>query len=141
LGGLGKKLGKALQEKLSLSSNMLEGVSSLAIALRRRQRQSYTSFFTKSNIWKRFPTLYTHSHNVAGEFTSWGCYRARFFGSYLRLHFDVPLITCQSTKTLENLDAIAALENVDLYFEAAKKSRLSKPIAFGHHQDDNAEQY
>jgi len=101
---------------------MLEGVSSLAIALSGGKDSLTLLFLLKAISGRGFPPFTLTAINVAGEFTC-GAAIGQDFLEATCAALDVPLITCQSTKTLENLECYScSRERRSLIFEAAKKA-------------------
>lgn len=134
---LGKKLESATRKAL-FDFNLLEGVSNLAIALSGGKDSLSLLFLLKAISGRGFPPFKITAINIGGEFTC----GAAIGGGYLQQvceALDVPLITRTSERKLENLECYScSRERRSLLFKAAKEQGCHH-IAFGHHQDDNAQ--
>lgn len=135
--GLGKKLESATRKAL-FDFGLVDGVTNLAIALSGGKDSLTLLFLLKAISGRGFPPFKITAINVSGEFTC----GASMGGGYLEAvckSLDVPLIVCESTKKLENLECYScSRERRTLLFNAAKEAGC-QAIAFGHHRDDNAQ--
>jgi tRNA 2-thiocytidine biosynthesis protein TtcA len=134
---LGKKLESAMRKAL-FEFEMLEGVSSLAVALSGGKDSLTLLFLLKAISGRGFPPFDITAINVGGEFTCGASVHEGFLKSICDA-IEVPLITCHSSQKLDTLECYScSRERRALIFDAAKKAGC-QTIAFGHHQDDNAE--
>ena len=134
---LGKKL-ESQTRKALYDFEMVKDVQKVAVALSGGKDSLTLLFMLKAISGRGFPPFELSAVNVSGEFTC----GASIGKDYLQAICDaleVPLIFCQSSKTLENLECYScSRERRKLLFDAAK-SIGCHTIAFGHHQDDAAE--
>lgn len=135
--GLGKKLESATRKAL-FDFNLLEGVSHLAIALSGGKDSLTLLFLLHAISGRGFAPFKISAFHVGGEFTCGAAVDGGYLEATCRA-LDVPLITRMSTKTLEKLECYScSRERRTLLFRAAKEAGC-EAIAFGHHQDDNAQ--
>jgi tRNA 2-thiocytidine biosynthesis protein TtcA len=134
---LGKKIESTLRRAI-FEFGLLEGVDKLAIALSGGKDSLSLLFLLKAIAGFGVPPFEIVAINVSGEYTC----GAGIGQGYLKSICDaleVPLIVKNSQKTLENLECYScSRERRSLLFHAAKEAGC-KTIAFGHHQDDNAQ--
>lgn len=134
---LGKKLESSFRKAL-FDFKMLEGVSKVAIALSGGKDSLALLFFMKAISGRGFPDLEIHAIHVAGEFTC----GAGVNQNYLKAICDALNVTFhirESHQTLDTLNCYScSRDRRRLLFDAAK-SVGATTIAFGHHQDDNAQ--
>lgn len=135
--GVGKRL-ESLTRKALHQFEMLEGANKVAVALSGGKDSLALLYLLKGILGYGFPALELHAIHVAGEFSC----GAGVKGGYLQAICDalgVPLETRSSEQKLETLECYScSRERRRLLFEAAK-SVGANTIAFGHHQDDNAQ--
>lgn len=135
--GLGKKLESTIRKAL-YDFDMLEGVSHLAVALSGGKDSLTLLYMLKAISGRGFLPFDITAITVTGEFTC----GASVNNNQLKTTCDalkVPLVICESTKTLDTLECYGcSRERRALIFDAAKKAGCTT-IAFGHHRDDNAE--
>jgi tRNA 2-thiocytidine biosynthesis protein TtcA len=134
---LGKKLESTLRKAL-YDFNMLDGVPKLAIALSGGKDSLAMLFLLHSIIGKGFPHFDLCAIHVSGEFSC----GASVQGNYLQdicKQLNIEFLSRSSTQKLENLECYScSRERRRLLFDAAK-SVGATTIAFGHHQDDQAQ--
>lgn len=135
--GLGKRLESTMRKAL-FDYEMLEGVSKIAIALSGGKDSLSLLFLLKAISGRGFPDLEIHAIHVHGEFSCGAGVNLDYLKAIcdkLGVHFHVR----ESTQKLETLECYScSRERRRLIFEAAK-SVGATTIAFGHHQDDNAQ--
>lgn len=137
--GLGKRLESQLRKAL-YDYKMLEGSDKVkvAVALSGGKDSLTLLFLLKAISGRGFPELEIHAVHIEGEFTC-GAGVTTSFLKEICGELNIPLTLRRSTKTLENLECYScSRERRSLLFEAAKELG-SEIIAFGHHQDDNAQ--
>lgn len=136
-----KKLGKKLESsvrKALYEFQMLEGVSKLAIALSGGKDSLSLLFFLHAINGRGFPKFDLTAIHVGGEFSCGAGVQENFLKA-ICAKLDVPFITRESTQKRETLECYScSRERRRLIFEAAKHEGITT-IAFGHHQDDNAQ--
>ena len=136
-GGLGKKL-ESLLRRAIYDFEMLDGVDNLAIALSGGKDSLSLLFLLKAISGRGMPPFKLVAINVSGEFTC-GAGIGQNYIKAICEKLEVPLITKTSEKTLEDLECYScSRERRSLLFAAAKEAGCTT-IAFGHHQDDNAQ--
>lgn len=134
---VGKKLESQVRKAL-YDFEMLKEVKKLAIALSGGKDSLSLLYMLKAISGRGFAPIELYAVNVAGEFTC-GASIGRNFLQTICDELEVPLVFCESTKTLENLECYGcSRERRKLLFDAAKNVGCHH-IAFGHHQDDSAE--
>ncbi|MDB6080872.1 MAG: ttcA [Chlamydiia bacterium] len=135
--GLGKKLESSLR-KAVYTYDMLHGVDKLAVALSGGKDSLSLLYMLKAVSGRGMPPFELVAINVAGEFTCGAGVGQKFLESVCA-SLNVPLITCESHRTLETLECYGcSRERRSLLFAAAKEAGCTT-IAFGHHSDDNAQ--
>lgn len=135
--GLGKKLESATR-KAMYDYKMVDGVEHVAVALS-GGKDSLTLLFLLNAITGRgFPGFKITAIHISGEFTCGAGVNLPYLEAICKT-LNVPLITRESTQKLETLECYScSRERRTLLFEAAKQVGATT-IAFGHHQDDNAQ--
>lgn len=134
---LGKKL-ESLTRKALFDFDMVEGITSIAIALSGGKDSLALLFLLKAISGRGFPPFQLTAINVGGEFTCGAAIGKDFLKATCDA-LEVPLIIRESTTTLESLECYScSRERRNLLFEAAKSAGCHT-IAFGHHRDDNAQ--
>jgi tRNA(Ile)-lysidine synthase TilS/MesJ len=135
--GLGKRLESTIRKAL-FDYHMLTEVKDLAIALSGGKDSLSLLFFLKAISGKGFPPYNLHAIHVTGEYTCGaGVNLEDLRGLCDRLQ--VNFILREAHQKLETLECYnCSRERRSLIFEAAK-SVGAHTIAFGHHQDDQAE--
>src|ERR1700733_14166853 len=132
--GLGKTLESATRKAL-FDFELVEGVTKIAIALSGGKDSLTLMYLLKAISGKGFQPFELTAINVGGEFTC-GASIGKDFLKAICDTLEVPLIFCESTKTLENLECYScSRERRSLLFKAAIDAGCSH-IAFGHHRDD-----
>lgn len=135
--GLGKRLESTMRKAL-YDYCMLDGVDQLAVALSGGKDSLSLLFLLKAIAGKGFPDFKLHAIHIHGEYSC----GAGVSVDYLReicARLGVNFITRESKQKLETLECYScSRERRSLLFEAAK-SVGALTIAFGHHQDDNAQ--
>lgn len=135
--GLGKRLESIIRKAL-FDYHMLEGVHDLAIALSGGKDSLTLLFMLKAICGRGFPKFNIHAIHVNGEFSCGAGVNLEYLNSLCK-QLDINFIIRESTQKLETLECYrCSRERRALIFEAAK-SVGAETIAFGHHQDDNAE--
>lgn len=134
---LGKKL-DSLVRKALFDFKMLEGVSSIAIALSGGKDSLALLFLLHAISGRGFPKFEIHAIHVGGEFSC----GAGVNEDYLRAicgKLGVNFMIRESMQKRETLECYScSRERRRLLFDAAK-SVGATTIAFGHHRDDNAQ--
>jgi tRNA(Ile)-lysidine synthase TilS/MesJ len=134
---LGKTLESATRKAL-FDFQLVEGISKIAIALSGGKDSLALLYLLKAISGKGFQPFELTAINVSGEFSCGAGVGKNFLESICE-SLEVPLITRQSTRTLENLECYScSRERRSLLFHAAKEAGCSH-IAFGHHRDDSAQ--
>lgn len=135
--GLGKRLESAFRKAL-YDYKMIEGVTKVAIALSGGKDSLTLLYLLKAISGRGFPELDLTAIHVSGEFSCGAGVDENFLKGICN-QLNVPLLTRQSTKTLENLECYScSRERRSLLFETAKQNGI-EVIAFGHHRDDHAQ--
>lgn len=135
--GLGKKLESALRKAL-YDYNMLENTNKLAVALSGGKDSLALLFLLKAISGRGFPDFELHAIHVHGEFSCGAGVDINYLKQICR-ELDVNFISRESHQKLETLECYScSRERRRLLFDAAK-SVGAITIAFGHHQDDNAQ--
>jgi tRNA(Ile)-lysidine synthase TilS/MesJ len=132
---LGKKL-ESLCRKALYDFNLLEGVSSVAVALSGGKDSLALLFLLHAIKGRGVPDFDLHAIHVSGEF-SCGASMHLAYLEHICKRLGVPLsieISAQKQETLECYSC--SRERRKLIFNAAKRIGAST-IAFGHHQDDH----
>lgn len=134
---LGKRLESTIRKAL-FDYQMLQETDKLAIALSGGKDSLTLLFFLKAILGRGFPSLEMYAILVNGEFSCGAGINVDYLKKIcdqLEIHF----IVKSSTQKLETLECYScSRERRTLLFEAAKGVG-ARTIAFGHHQDDNAE--
>lgn len=134
---LGKKLESTFRKAL-FDFEMLKGVSKLAIALSGGKDSLTLLFMMKAISGRGFPPLELHAIHVGGEFSCGAGVNEDYLRSICNA-LDINFMSCESSQKLETLECYScSRERRRLLFDAAK-SVGAETIAFGHHQDDNAQ--
>lgn len=134
---LGRKL-ESKTRKALYDFQMVHNVEKVAIALSGGKDSLSLLFLLKAISGRGFPPFSLSAITVNGEFTCGASIGNEFLQNICN-DLEVPLYTCQSTKTLENLECYScSRERRKLIFDKAKSIGCHH-IAFGHHQDDSAE--
>jgi tRNA(Ile)-lysidine synthase TilS/MesJ len=134
---LGKRLESTLRKAL-FDFKMLDGVSKLAIALSGGKDSLTLLFLLKAISGRGFPPLDIYAIHVAGEFSCGAGVDAAYLQGICD-KLNVTFIQCESQQKLETLECYScSRERRRLLFDAAKAVG-AHTIAFGHHQDDNAQ--
>lgn len=132
---LGKKL-ESLCRKAIYDFSLLEGVTSIAVALSGGKDSLALLFLLHAIKGRGFPNFNLYAIHVSGEFSC----GASMHVSYLKNicnHLNIPLVIEISSQKQETLECYScSRERRKLIFAAAKKLG-STTIAFGHHQDDH----
>lgn len=117
---------------------LLEGAPSVAVALSGGKDSLALLYMLKAIQGRGFPEVRIVAVHVSGAYTC-GAGVGGSFISGICQKLEIPLIVRESTKTLEDLECYScSRERRTLLFEAAKEAGC-RHIAFGHHQDDNAQ--
>ena len=135
--GLGKKLESAVRKAL-FDFQLLQDAQKIAVAVSGGKDSVALLALLKAISGRGFPAFDIVAIHVAGEF-SCGAQISTHFLKNICDGLGVPLVTHHSTKKLEDLECYScSRERRSLLFAAAKEEGCST-IAFGHHQDDNAQ--
>lgn len=135
--GLGKKLESTIRKAL-FDYEMVEGVAKVSVALSGGKDSLTLLIMLKAVSGRGFPPFELCAIHVGGEFTCGASVNLDYLKRFCD-QLEVPLILRESTQKLESLECYScSRERRALLFEAAKEWG-SGTIAFGHHQDDNAE--
>lgn len=127
------KVRKALHE-----FQLLEGATGIAVALSGGKDSLTLLFMLKAILGRGFPPLKLVAIHIDGAYTC-GAGVGSSFTHGICKKLDIPLITRESTRTLDELECYScSRERRRLIFDAAKEADCSH-IAFGHHRDDNAQ--
>lgn len=135
--GLGKRI-ESMTRKALYDFKMVEDVTNVAIALSGGKDSLALLYMLKAISGRGFQDFKLSAVHVSGEFSC----GAGVNEAYLKGICDsleVPLIIRESTQKLETLECYScSRERRSMLFEAAKEVGATT-IAFGHHQDDNAQ--
>lgn len=135
--GLGKKLESTCRKAL-FDFAMLDGVSTLAVALSGGKDSLTLLFLLKAISGRGFPPFDIHAIHVDGEF-SCGAGVNRHYLQNVCDELGVNFIQRESTQKLSTLECYScSRERRRLIFDAAKSIGVDT-IAFGHHRDDSAQ--
>lgn len=135
--GVGKRLESIIRKAL-FDYHMLDDVHDLAVALSGGKDSLTLLFMLKAICGRGFPHFNIHAIHVNGEFSCGAGVNLDYLSSLCK-QLEVNFIVRESTQKLETLECYrCSRERRTLIFEAAK-SVGAPTIAFGHHQDDNAE--
>jgi tRNA(Ile)-lysidine synthase TilS/MesJ len=136
--GPGKKLESMLRRAI-YEFDLLADVRSLAVALSGGKDSLSLLFLLKAISGRGMPPFELCAIHVAGEFTCGAGVNQSYLKSICTA-LEIPFIVRESRRTsLENLECYScSRERRTLLFQAAKEAGCST-IAFGHHQDDNAQ--
>lgn len=135
--GLGKRLESTIRKAL-FDYHMLEGVKNLAVALSGGKDSLTLLLMLKAISGRGFPDFNIHAVHVNGEFSCGAGVNLDYLSNLCK-QLDVNFIVRESTQKLVTLECYrCSRERRTLIFEAAKNANANV-IAFGHHQDDNAE--
>ena len=139
--GLGKRLESATRKALfdfEMIPKQQEEPIKIAIALSGGKDSLTLLYMLHAISGRGFPPFELVCVHVSGEFSCGASVSEKFVKNICQA-LQVPLIIRTSTKTLEELECYScSRERRSLLFDAAKEAGCSI-IAFGHHQDDNAE--
>jgi tRNA(Ile)-lysidine synthase TilS/MesJ len=117
---------------------MLDGVADLAVALSGGKDSLALLLMLKAISGRGFPKFAIHAVHVSGEFSCGAGVNLRYLEELCK-NLDVNFIVRESTQKLDTLECYrCSRERRTLIFEAAKGVG-AQVVAFGHHQDDNAE--
>lgn len=135
--GVGKEIEKSVRKALH-QFNMLEGVSSIAVALS-GGKDSLTLLGMLAAVNGRgFPSFKLHALFVDGPYTCGAGVQRQQLEAWCQ-ELSVPLHVLNSTQTLETLECYScSRERRSLMFKMAKSLDIDA-IAFGHHRDDLVE--
>lgn len=134
---LGKRLESAFRKAL-YDYKMLEGVSSVSVALSGGKDSLSLLFLLKAVSGKGFPHLNLHAIHVSGEFSCGAGVNEEYLRSICQA-LEVEFHLAVSTQKLETLECYScSRERRGKIFEIAK-SVGAPTVAFGHHRDDHAE--
>ena len=134
---LGKRLESAVRKAL-FDFKLLEGVSKLGVALSGGKDSLTLLFLLKAILGRGFPPLELYAFHVSGAFSCGAGVNLAYLQGVCR-ELDVPLITRETTQTLEELECYSCSRTRrTLLFDAAKSVGVNT-LAFGHHRDDNAQ--
>jgi tRNA 2-thiocytidine biosynthesis protein TtcA len=136
-----KKLGKKLESQLRkalFDFQMLEGVSTIAVALS-GGKDSLTLLYLLAAISGRgFPDLKITAIHVGGPFSCGASIQENYLKNICQA-INVEFVTVTSTRELGKLECYScSRERRRLLFETAKSYGIER-IAFGHHSDDSAQ--
>jgi tRNA(Ile)-lysidine synthase TilS/MesJ len=132
-----KRLESACRKAL-YDYDLLEGASSLAIALSGGKDSITMLKLLRAILGNGFPDIPLHAIHVTGEFSCGASVTTPFIQTLCN-DLGVPLTICESTQKRETLACYScSRERRRLIFDAAK-SVGATAIAFGHHQDDSVE--
>lgn len=135
--GLGKRIESATRKAL-YDFAMVEGLNHIAIALSGGKDSLSLLFMLKAISGRGFPDFKLTAIHIAGEFTCGAGVNLSYLEGICDA-LDVPLVVRESTQKLETLACYScSRERRSLIFEAAREAEATT-IAFGHHQDDNAQ--
>lgn len=135
--GVGKRIESAIRKAL-YDYQMLENVSSVAIALSGGKDSLALLYMLKAIAGRGFAPFELHAIHVDGEFSCGAGMTAGYLRNICRA-INVPLIEKTSLQKLETLECYScSRERRRLIFDAAK-SVGATTIAFGHHKDDHAQ--
>ncbi|MFN0064721.1 MAG: ATP-binding protein [Chlamydiales bacterium] len=132
-----KKLESQIRKAL-YEHQMLEGVSSIAVALSGGKDSLTLLYFLKKILGRGFPEAPLFAIHVNGAFSCGAAVHPQFLQE-ICAQLEVPLLTRSSTMTREKLSCYpCSRERRRLIFEAAKEVGVTT-VAFGHHRDDHAQ--
>lgn len=135
--GLGKRLESTCRKAL-FDFQMLDGATSVAIALSGGKDSLCLLFLLKAISGRGFPPLTLHAIHVGGAFSCGAGVDQNVLQDVCD-RLEVNFIQRESTQKLESLECYScSRERRRLIFDAAK-SVGADTIAFGHHRDDNAQ--
>lgn len=135
--GLGKRLESMIRKAL-FDYRMVDGVDHLAIALSGGKDSLTLLFMLKAISGRGFAPFKITAIHVNGEYSCGAGVNVNYLEDVCRA-LEVELIVRESTQKLETLECYnCSRERRGLIFEAARNVG-AETIAFGHHQDDNAE--
>ena len=133
--GLGKKI-ESMCRKALYDFKLLEGTSSIAIALSGGKDSLALLFMLKAILGRGFPDLKIYAIHVSGEFSCGAGVDLSFLKGICK-ELDVEFIIKTSSQRLETLECYScSRERRKLIFDAAKEVGCNT-IAFGHHRDDS----
>lgn len=134
---LGKRLESTVRKAL-FDYEMLSGVSKLAIALSGGKDSLTLLFLLKAIVGRGFPDVELYAIHVSGEFSCGAGVNEDYLKAICH-ELNIQFITRTSTQKLNTLECYScSRERRRLLFDAAK-SVGATTIAFGHHQDDQAQ--
>ena len=135
--GLGKKLESTLRRAI-YEFDLLENVDKLAVALSGGKDSLSLLFLLKAISGFGVRPFELVAIHITGEYTCGAGIGLNYLEAICKA-LNVPLIVKTSSRTLENLECYGcSRERRSLLFQAAKDAGCHT-IAFGHHQDDNAQ--
>lgn len=135
--GLGKRLESMIRKAL-FDYRMVDGVDHLAVALSGGKDSLTLLFMLKAISGRGFAPFKITAIHVNGEYSCGAGVNVSYLEDICRA-LDIDLIVRESTQKLETLECYScSRERRGLIFEAARNVGADT-IAFGHHQDDNAE--
>lgn len=135
--GLGKRIESATRKAL-YDFTMVKDVENIAVALSGGKDSLTLLFMLKAISGRGFPNFNLSAVHVSGEFTCGAGVNLPYLKSICSA-LEVPLSIRESTQKLETLECYScSRERRTMLFEAAKETGATT-IAFGHHQDDNAQ--
>jgi len=135
--GSGKRLESMIRKAL-FDFKMTEGLNKLAIALSGGKDSVTLLLMLKAIFGRGFPDVELHAIHVNGEFSCGAGVNDNYLRSLCE-KLQVNFVVCESKQKLETLECYScSRERRRLIFQAAKSLGINT-IAFGHHQDDNAQ--
>jgi len=134
---LGKKL-ESLMRKALYDFELLEGASSVAVALSGGKDSLALLFLLHAIKGRGFPDFALYAIHVSGEFSCGASMHLSYLQNVCK-KLNVPLTIETSTQKQETLECYScSRERRKLIFHAAKQLGASL-VAFGHHQDDHVQ--
>lgn len=135
--GIGKRI-ESTTRKALYDYQMVEGAPKVAIALSGGKDSLTLLFMLKAISGRGFQDFNLTAIHVSGEYTCGAGVNLPYLNAICDA-LEVPLIVRESTQKLETLECYScSRERRSLLFDAAKEVGATT-IAFGHHQDDNAQ--
>lgn len=132
---LGKKL-ESLFRKAIYDFELLEGVSSIGVALSGGKDSLALLFLLHAIKGRGFPDFELYALHISGEFSCGASIHISYLQKICK-ELEVPLLIETSSQKRETLECYScSRERRKLIFEAAKRLKVST-VAFGHHQDDH----
>jgi tRNA(Ile)-lysidine synthase TilS/MesJ len=132
-------LGKKIESKVRKALFDFDQVSpKIAVALSGGKDSITLLLMLKAISGRGFIPFQLHAVHVSGEFSCGGGVTTPYLKSICD-SLSIPLTVKESKKTLDDLECYScSRERRKLLFDAAKEAGCTT-IAFGHHQDDNAQ--